>query len=382
MKCLKNFAKRLQSDNGGKGCNYFWLILPKDSAEITVTHTLVARDIFGFTGTRMDAFIAALGGKSNAIKKIEKVFNETTGCVKHKWNNNQWFRIKKNNLDERKAEFKWPECIATYTFDFRLPPHEPVAAAAIQRPDPPAVAPAAPAVPPAAGPPSEIPQSPPKRPRLAPELGLWTPLKVDEDKDHIYVDENGKTYVTRYFVDTLQTRTQASINDRNRETVRSLNKLQQRRQTAVTDKVKSLIAAFAATNPHISSEKIQMALAIGRYSLLTELDSLEVDFDGVHAFSKTVVVELDFADDIKLLVYPSNAEKEINIRFTSFETPKSVLKIVNSVGELMYEEIVASSTMLENRKIDLTGYESGLYYVSLTDGAQFLTTKFVVTKLY
>ena len=78
MKCLKNFAKRLQSDNGGKGCNYFWLIVPKDSAEITVTHTLVARDIFGFTGTRMDAFIAALGGKSNAIKKIEKVFNETT----------------------------------------------------------------------------------------------------------------------------------------------------------------------------------------------------------------------------------------------------------------------------------------------------------------
>ena len=109
---------------------------------------------------------------------------------------------------------------------------------------------------------------------------------------------------------------------------------------------------------------------------------MQFDFDGIHSFSKTVVVELDFTEDIKLLVYPSNAEKEINIRFTSFETPKSVLKIVNSVGELMYEEIVASSTMLENRKIDLTGYESGLYYVSLTDGAQFLTTKFVVTKLY
>ena len=114
--------------------------------------------------------------------------------------------------------------------------------------------------------------------------------------------------------------------------------------------------------------------AINYYRLKQE------DFDGKYSYSNIEVVELkDTKEDI-LLVYPSIAQQEINIRFSSFETSTSLLKIVNSVGELLYEEIVVSTPNSEFRKIDLSDYEPGFYYISLTDGTEFATAKFVVIK--
>ena len=119
----------------------------------------------------------------------------------------------------------------------------------------------------------------------------------------------------------------------------------------------------------------EQPLTLGYYRLK------QVDFDGSFHFSNIISITLKSAQDVKLIVYPSTTEREVTIRFNTFASPRSLLRIVNSQGQPVFEEMVDTSQELEYRVMDLAGYEPGLYHVSLTDGTQFAIAKFVVTKL-
>ena len=65
----------------------------------------------------------------------------------------------------------------------------------------------------------------------------------------------------------------------------------------------------------------------------------------------------------ELLLFLRLAEDEINLRFTTFGTKKSLLKVISSYGKVMHEEVVYSSDFLEYRKLDLTNFENGIYSI-------------------
>ncbi len=116
----------------------------------------------------------------------------------------------------------------------------------------------------------------------------------------------------------------------------------------------------------------QHPLPVGYYRLM------QVDYDGTFAYSNVVVVELGADPGLRLRAYPSVAEENVRLRFSPFRTTGLLLKVVNSVGLEMYEERINAPLEVNFRTIDLFGYEPGIYHVSLTDGYDFATAKFVV----
>ena len=108
----------------------------------------------------------------------------------------------------------------------------------------------------------------------------------------------------------------------------------------------------------------------------------QVDFDGGFEYSPIVTLEMKGFKSSVIEAFPTMAEDEITIRFTSLDSRKSLLKIVNAYGKVMLDEAVYSTNQMEYRTLDLTGYEHGMYYILLSDGTQKHTSKFVVIKTY
>ena len=116
------------------------------------------------------------------------------------------------------------------------------------------------------------PKSPPKKTKTT--VVNWNPLQYDALSNQFKV-EDGVPMVNTRFEPKLMTKTQISRNKTNTTIVKEMQRVIRRKRTGVTDEVKDFIAAFSAMNPQISAEKIEMLLAIGRYSLLSEIPSLD-----------------------------------------------------------------------------------------------------------
>ena len=106
----------------------------------------------------------------------------------------------------------------------------------------------------------------------------------------------------------------------------------------------------------------------------------QVDYDGSFEYSDVIFWENKKIQSNEIIAYPTVAKNEINLRFTTMGVRESLLKIVDSYGRMMYKEVVESSDDLEYRKVDLANFESGIYYIILSDGFNNATTKFVVAK--
>jgi hypothetical protein len=108
----------------------------------------------------------------------------------------------------------------------------------------------------------------------------------------------------------------------------------------------------------------------------------QVDYDGSFEYSNVIFWEMKKTQNDRVVAFPTLAENEINLRFTTFGTKKSVLTIVSSFGRVMHEELVYSTDLLEYRKLDLTNYQNGIYSIILSDGFNNSIVKFVVSKTY
>ncbi len=108
----------------------------------------------------------------------------------------------------------------------------------------------------------------------------------------------------------------------------------------------------------------------------------QVDYDGAFEYSDIIFWELKKLKDDKIVAFPTNAENEINLRINTSGTKKSILKIVNSQGRIMYDEAIYTSGDLEYRKLDLKDFNTGIYSIILSDGFDVYTLNFVVTKTY
>ena len=106
----------------------------------------------------------------------------------------------------------------------------------------------------------------------------------------------------------------------------------------------------------------------------------QIDYDGSFEFSEVLTLEMKDFQSTQIDAFPTHAENEITLRFNTFDTRKSILKIVDSFGRLMYEEEIYSTGQLEYRSLDLAKYQNGVYSISLSDGLN-LTTHLLSIKL-
>lgn len=76
----------------------------------------------------------------------------------------------------------------------------------------------------------------------------------------------------------------------------------------------------------------------------------------------------------ELVLYPNPASEILNIEFPEIFTTKSLIKITDIMGKVIYSNIIEST----HTGIDVSNYCKGIYFVSITDGRKTVAQKFMV----
>jgi len=80
-----------------------------------------------------------------------------------------------------------------------------------------------------------------------------------------------------------------------------------------------------------------------------------------------------------LVVFPNPARNQLNLTMSNLEEPVQ-LKIYNALGHLV--KTIPKQTIGNNTAIDLTGFENGLYHLSVFKrGSRVVTERFLVEHL-
>lgn len=142
-------------------------------------------------------------------------------------------------------------------------------------------------------------------------------------------------------------------------------------------------AALGVVNGNGNSTALQTYSFIDKFPVSFAYYRLkQVDYDGAFEFSNIITLKMDDFKPKVIDAFPTIAENEITLRFTSLDSRKSLLKVINAFGAIIYEEQIYTTNQLEYRTLDLSEYDHGIYHIVLTDGKEYLTKGFVVQKTY
>jgi hypothetical protein len=80
----------------------------------------------------------------------------------------------------------------------------------------------------------------------------------------------------------------------------------------------------------------------------------------------------------KMLVYPNPTEGILNIEFNNFDNRFTSLSIVNILGDEIYEEELDNTIIKYSKKLDLSKYSHGIYFVKFSSIEEVLTKKLIL----
>lgn len=98
------------------------------------------------------------------------------------------------------------------------------------------------------------------------------------------------------------------------------------------------------------------------------------DFNGVKTIYKTIALRKP-SENSSLLIYPNPSQGNFTISIEKNILPNTVIKIVNQLGEIVFEEIIQEEGKLFNYSIE--HLPSGIYHVVLENEFELIQGKFI-----
>jgi len=83
---------------------------------------------------------------------------------------------------------------------------------------------------------------------------------------------------------------------------------------------------------------------------------------------------------LDLSIYPNPTNEDVTISFNTQNSEKTSLEIVNSLGEVIYSETIASTGGEQNLTVDLSEISTGLYYVTVWNEEIKMTKELSIIK--
>lgn len=104
-----------------------------------------------------------------------------------------------------------------------------------------------------------------------------------------------------------------------------------------------------------------------------------VDIDNTYKYSNTVELKLA-PEALYLNMYPSPTRDFLNVEYQLFDTGFAQLKVLNGIGQQIYESTILNDDSLPTQKIilDVRDWASGVYYLELSTESKIITKKFIV----
>jgi NADH:ubiquinone oxidoreductase subunit B-like Fe-S oxidoreductase len=110
------------------------------------------------------------------------------------------------------------------------------------------------------------------------------------------------------------------------------------------------------------------------YCIVTDANGCE-DSSNQYVYTSTSISELN---SNKMLVYPNPTEGILNIEFNNFDNRFTSLSIVNILGDEIYEEELDNTIIKYSKKLDLSKYSHGIYFVKFSSIEEVLTKKLIL----
>ncbi len=99
----------------------------------------------------------------------------------------------------------------------------------------------------------------------------------------------------------------------------------------------------------------------------------QTDFDGAYEYSEVIKVQIDNDNEITIYPNPVNKNDKI-INILSDEHIIDELKIIDNLGRVIYNQTINSNQI----GIDVSTYDSGVYFVQITQGSVMITKRIVI----
>jgi hypothetical protein len=106
----------------------------------------------------------------------------------------------------------------------------------------------------------------------------------------------------------------------------------------------------------------------------------QVDIDGNFSFSNIISIATPMTEAITVSIYPNPAKNYVNISINSTESYTGMLTVTDIIGNVVYQNAIASGEGPTQTGIDISGYGQGQYIIRFTSSA--MTTTCRVTKQF
>ncbi|CAN5664026.1 hypothetical protein BH11BAC1_BH11BAC1_00030 [soil metagenome] len=85
----------------------------------------------------------------------------------------------------------------------------------------------------------------------------------------------------------------------------------------------------------------------------------------MEVFSCRTIGEDQFEVINEIIAYPNPASDQLNVSFTSSKQEKYSFKIVNVLGDVMFNEVVETVEGENIKQIDLHNFSRGIYFLAV-----------------
>jgi hypothetical protein len=101
--------------------------------------------------------------------------------------------------------------------------------------------------------------------------------------------------------------------------------------------------------------------------------------DGIYKYSGSYLgVNAINNDNAKMRMFPNPSNGQFTIQIGGAEAKDAMVKIVDVVGNVTYENKIDNSTNAIERKIDLSNAAKGVYFVTVENGTTRFVNKIVI----
>ncbi len=121
------------------------------------------------------------------------------------------------------------------------------------------------------------------------------------------------------------------------------------------------------------NNKIRSNMGVGTYTVLMT-DSLGCYMYKTYVLTASSAktsgnVDGDLVDEKTISIYPNPVNDLLSIQLSDYENEKVELKLLNSLGEIIYSKNISIETSAFNTSIDLSHFSNGIYFVYVSEAS-------------
>lgn len=101
--------------------------------------------------------------------------------------------------------------------------------------------------------------------------------------------------------------------------------------------------------------------------------------DGIFKYSGSVLgITAQNNDNARMRLYPNPSTGQFTLQIGGAETKDAVVKIVDVVGNVTFQENIKNNTTVIENKVDLTSVSKGIYFITVENGTTRFVNKIVI----